>query len=411
MQHITSFNESNEYLKSLYGNSRVEYNLDNIKTLVDYLDNPQDRFKVVHVAGTSGKTSTSYFMTALLRAGGQKTGLTVSPIIDEVNERLQIDLRPLEESKFISALNEFINLLSNSKLNPSRFEFLIAFAYWYFANQAVDYGVIEVGLGGLKDATNVMTREDKVCLITDIGFDHMNVLGNTIEEIAAQKAGIILPGNDVFVHYQGDEVMSVINNKVSQVGAKLHIVEAAPNPDADIPDYQHRNWELAYASYKFIAKRDGLSELNEALIADTKHVQVPARMDIKEHRGKTIILDGAHNVQKMTAFIDSFNKLYPNAKPAIMVAMRRGKDYEEVAKLLSPLASQVIATTFESYQDTPLISLPADQLASAFSVPTMVINDPKEALDALLGLREDILVITGSLYLLGQIREVGPFLK
>lgn len=412
MVSIANFQEANDYLKSLYGNQRVKYSLGNIKRLMSLLDNPQDKFKAIHIAGTSGKTSTAYFMASLLKATNKKVGLTVSPILDEVNERVQINFEPLSETDFTNALTEFVNMLSDFEIKLSRFELLVAFAYWYFANQKVDYGVIEVGLGGLKDGTNVINRRDKVCLITDIGYDHVEILGKSLPEIASQKAGIILPDNEVFMYNQAPEIMSAITRQVEKARAHLNLAVETPNLDNDIPDYQHKNWELAYAAYKFLMRRDGLTDYETKQLDKTKYLQIPGRLEIKKYQGKTIILDGAHNTQKMTAFIDSFKKLYPNCQPAVLIAMRSNKDYQEVADLISKIASKVITTTFKAYQDTPLISLDADKLASAFTgIKAISIKDSQEALKTLLALDDDIVIITGSLYLLSQLRAEASFLK
>src|SRR4051812_41410959 len=138
---LKSFAEINEYLTRFYRNQRVVYSLDNMRGLMNYLDNPQDKFKAVHVAGTSGKTSTAYYMSALLAAGGGKVGLTVSPHIDEINERLQINNQPLPEKEFCAALTEFLMLMEAGPIKPSWFEVMIAFAYWYFAKEKVDYAL------------------------------------------------------------------------------------------------------------------------------------------------------------------------------------------------------------------------------------------------------------------------------
>src|SRR5690606_38872097 len=121
----------------------------------------------------------------LLAAAGQKVGMTVSPHVYEVNERVQINTKPLAETQFCRELSRFLNIIQSSGVRPTYFELLVAFAYWEFAEQGVDYAVIEVGLGGLLDGTNVVARDDKVCIITDIGFDHTSVLGKTLSAITA----------------------------------------------------------------------------------------------------------------------------------------------------------------------------------------------------------------------------------
>ncbi len=407
MQQLATFAEVNEYLRRFHDQSQTEYKLDNMLRLVDFLGNPQEKFKTVHIAGTSGKTSTAYYMAALLTAAGRKTGLTVSPHVDEMNERVQVNGRPLFEAEFCVAITEFLGLIEGAPVKPSWFELMVAFAFWYFAREGVEYAVVEVGLGGLKDGTNVIARPDKVCIITDIGFDHMKTLGKTLAEISGQKAGIIQPHNDVFTFKQAPEVMKALESRVKEQQAHIHIVDESPNPELSVPDYQFHNGLLAYQVFRFIQERDGLPLPDDETLDEMRQLKIPGRMDAWLVADKTIVFDGAHNQQKMQAFVSSFQKLYPGVKPAVLLAMREGKEYQAVAPLVAGLASRVILTTFETTQDLPVKSLPPEQLAAAFPAgfPVQVITDQKAAFKALMAAPEQLCVVTGSLYLLGQIRN------
>jgi dihydrofolate synthase/folylpolyglutamate synthase len=413
VQPINNFKQANQYLSHFYEFNRSEtaYNLNNILSLLDYLGNPQNRLKIIHVAGTSGKTSTSYYMASLLMAAGNKTGLTVSPHIDEVNERVQINGLPLGEAMFCPALTEFAKYMQNAPVQPSWFEVIIAFAFWYFDREAVDFAVIEVGVGGLKDATNVISRSDKICIITDIGYDHMRILGHSLAGIAAQKAGIIQPHNEVFMYKQPEEIMKTLENSVAAQKAKLHVVKEVSGNDTKMPDYQFRNWQLARNVYSFISKRDNLADLPSQSLLQSQQILIPGRMDGRRHGDKLIIMDGAHNVQKMTALVNSFKKLYPDVKPAVLISMKQGKEYEQVIPLVAPLASRIITTDFELNQDLHVRSMDAKNLASTFSsagVGTVLyIRDQAMAVNSLLEGPETVCLITGSLYLLGQLRNKG----
>jgi dihydrofolate synthase/folylpolyglutamate synthase len=407
--HITSLEEANQYLVRFHTEASTRYTLDNMLALMQYLGNPQDKLKVVHVAGTSGKTSTSYYVAALLTAAGCKTGLTVSPHVDAINERVQINGAPLPEKEFCRALAEFLNLIEAAPVTPSWFELMVAFAYWYFEQVKVDYAVIEVGLGGLKDGTNVIKREDKVCIITDIGLDHRQVLGNTLSEIALQKAGIIGEKNDVFMHAQPESVMRVIEREAARHSAALHVIQDKKALFYEnMPLYQQRNWALAYEAYSYVANRDGLQHLTRQVLQETQHTIVPGRLDTINVHGKTVVLDGAHNEQKMTAFIESFQKLYPDVKPAVLIGLKESKDYKELVPLLSAFASRIITTEYTASQDLPIVSMPADRLANAFKGRAEVKSEPDKsrALERLFGGDEEVLVVTGSFYLLGQIRQL-----
>lgn len=384
-----------------------------IQPLMKLLGNPQDKLRVVHIAGTSGKTSTAYYLSALLVASGKTIGLTVSPHVDSVTERIQIDNKPLSEAVFCRELTEFLAIIQKASEPPSYFELLYAFSLWVFVRHGVDYAVVETGMGGLFDATNVVSRPDKICVITDIGLDHTHILGTTLPEIATQKIGIVHDHNVVFTYTQDAEVMAVFINWTLKHHAKLYTTTQATEKRASgldfsgIPQYQERNWLLAYKVYKHLAEQDNLRSLTSKVLRQTLHTYIPARMDIRILEGKTIVMDGAHNLQKMSAFIDSFHGLYPGVKPAIVIALKHDKDYQDVVNLLSTFAARIITTTFDSTQDLPVHSMDPHVLAKAFSgrLPTQVIPDSLDAIRALLQAPEPVGIITGSFYLLSEIRN------
>lgn len=387
--------------------------LTRIAPLMTVLGNPQDKLKVIHIAGTSGKTSTAYFLSALIKESGRQVGLTVSPHIDSVIERVQINGQLLDERTFCNELGAFLDIVEKVQQKPSYFELLYAFSIWVFVRHNVEYAVIETGMGGLYDATNVITRPDKICIITDIGIDHTHILGNDTKQIAAQKIGIVHDHNIVFMYKQDDEIMEVIQNWTNTHHASLvtttqHDEEVSSDVDMhNVPYYQQRNWLLAYKTYRYLIERDRLPNLTSQALLDTIHLQVPAHMDIRTLGSKTIIMDGAHNAQKMTAFLDSFSKLYPNTKPVVLIALKHDKDFKEVTEILSPIASRVIATTFETSQDLPVQSMDPHELAAAFnnSIPTEVVPNQDEAYNVLLVSPEPVCIITGSFYLLSQLRN------
>lgn len=387
--------------------------LERIQPLMELLGNPHEQLKILHIAGTSGKTSTAYYIAALLTASGEKTGLTVSPHVDSVTERAQINGKALSEAEFCEELGEFLGLIEKAEQKPSYFELLYAFAIWEFVRQGVTYAVVETGMGGLYDATNVAQQADKVCVITDIGFDHTHILGKTLPEIAKQKAGIIHESNQVFMYQQEPEIMDVIKGHCKAKQAPLHIVnqtrEMREHHQAigAMPDYQLRNWLLAHAVYMYLVERDDLKHLTRQVLRKTQLVQVPARMDVIQLKGKTIVMDGAHNEQKMTTFVRSFQHLYPGVKPAVMIGLKTGKEYESLVPLLAPLASSVYVTTFETTQDLPVKAMEPAPIAEAFAkhgVLAHSIADQKKALQVLLESPENVCIITGSFYLLSQLR-------
>lgn len=382
--------------------------LERMQPLMTLLGNPQDALKIVHIAGTSGKTSTAYYTAAMLQGAGARVGLTVSPHIDSVTERVQVNGQPLGDDMFCQELGEFLDIIERAEKPPTYFELLVAFAYWEFARQQVDYAVIETGLGGLHDATNIAGREDKICVITDIGYDHVTILGDTLSAIAGQKAGIIHTRNAVFMHLQESTVMEVIERQVAQQHATLHLCAEVPLNTEELPLYQARNWELAKCVAEYVISRDGLSHLTRQVLLHSQAMSVPARMESTQVHNKHIIMDGAHNPQKIHTFVTSFKRQYPDTKPAVLLALRESKDYEQIVPHIADLAGRVIVTTFEPAQDLPIAALDPERLGAALRAAgargVQVIPRQTEAYRALLDAPEDMAVITGSFYLISQLR-------
>ncbi len=416
MPEITNFAQANKALLSFVPPLREDrkYTLEGMVELMEYLGNPQNKLKVIHVAGTSGKTSTGYYAAAMLRVVGYKVGLTVSPHIDEVNERVQINGKPMGEAPFCKELNNFLKLVEEFDGKPSYFEVLIAFMYWLFAKTGVDYAVVEVGLGGLLDGTNVIQRADKVCIITDIGLDHTQVLGKTIEEIAAQKAGIIYPHNTVFSYQQDENVMAVIREVCEQNQAELHeiIQPDSRKTPAELPLFQRRNWYLASRTIQYVLERDAKPLLTQEQLQTTAQTLVPARMEIFQIGSKTVIVDGSHNEQKISTLLKSIRHKYPDQPLAALVSFGHNKSTSLQANLslLSGAANHIIVTVFKLGQDeirTAVNPKKIVEICHRLGYNEASINmDPAEAFRELLDRPEHLLLVTGSFYLLNHVRPL-----
>lgn len=386
--------------------------LTRMQPLLTAAGNPHTKLRAVHVAGTSGKTSTCYYAAALLHATGAHVGLSVSPHVDSITERLQVDGQPISEHDFCERLGEFIDIIHGSGVQPSYFELMITFVLWYFAAEGVDYVVLETGMGGLYDATNTVTRPDKVCVITDIGYDHMHVLGTDIASIATQKAGIIHQHNHLFMHEQDAAITEVITKRVAEQNAILNTVsidqyqKCAVTLPADMPQFQKRNWCLARATVEHIAARDGLGDVP---ILNPSSVIVPGRMEIEQlPDGSTLILDGGHNGQKVAAFVSSFMQLYPDVKADVLLAMKKGKEYRDVLQNLQPITNALLVTAFTDAQDFPIRSQDPETIAAygrSLGIDTGVESDNKRAFAQLKRSSARLKIVIGSIYLLGQIRS------
>lgn len=408
MIHIENFVHAQALLEGFIPTAKsVRYTLERMQALMAYLGDPQDKLKVVHIAGTSGKTSTSYYAAALLRANGFRVGLSVSPHIDSVAERAQIDLMTLPEILYCEELGIFLDLMQKSTIQPSYFEVLVAFSYWLFERQNVDYAVMEVGLGGLLDATNVVRREDKICIITDIGLDHTEILGDTLLKVAAQKAGIIQYGNSVFMHAQAPEIMAVIEDKAKREDAEYttvvqdEVFESSATFTA-LPEFQQRNVSLAYGALKQLLVQPNTIE-------DALSVRIPARMEAFEIGGKIVILDGSHNEQKLTSLVAAMRKKYADTSIVLLVSFGENKavSLENNLKTLREISNHVIVTKFLLGQDEirdPIEPHIISDLAEHLSFIAEVMADPEEAFAHALIQKEQVVLVTGSFYLLNHIR-------
>jgi dihydrofolate synthase / folylpolyglutamate synthase len=386
--------------------------LQRVRQFMAFLGNPQNKPRVVHVAGTSGKTSTAHYIAALLRQAGYEVGLMVSPHIHELNERVQINGTPLAEKEFCVDLTKFMKLVQDSGIDLKYTEILYSFAYWEFAAHHVDFAVVETGVGGTLDATNVVSREDKVCVITDIGLDHQKRLGHHVREIAAHKAGIIQLKNAVFCYRQPEDILGQIQLRASMVQADLHLLEGVSVPAGldHLPLFQQRNMCLALAAVRYVLRREN-TNLTTRNIQNVADINVPGRMEILNIGGKTVILDGAHNPQKMRALAESIRHKFPGQKVAALFASADKDDcdrLEKVAAELVGLASRIITTSYKGGALPPAVDpqLLAAHCKAQGHYSVEVVTDVNRALTRLTQCKEPILLITGSLYFMSSARQL-----
>ena len=414
-QKVTSFADVHRLVQSqAYASKRHLYSLDHMFELLEHLGNPQEKLRVIHVAGTSGKTSTAYYVAALLKEAGLRVGLTVSPHAREVNERVQIGLEPLSEAEFCEGFGAFWERLRDTRITPNYFETFVAFAFWEFAARHVDYAVVEVGVGGLLDSTNVFDDPKKICVITDIGYDHTSVLGNTLPEITEHKAGIIKLHNTVFCNRQDNEVMDVIRRRAAQMQADLHVLTGSGLGDdlGFLPLFQQRNFGLSLATAQFLLERDERRHLNGEDIRRAAETNIPARMETVEFGGKTLIMDGAHNAQKLRALRESLRAKYPGQPVAAIVGMSDGRGYrlEEAAKELAQLADHLIVTQFPESGDGHDGSVGSEELAEILrrggAKSIEVSTGVRQGFERLMARPEKVVVAAGSFYLLNHVRPL-----
>ncbi len=389
--------------------------LEQMRRCMAALGNPEERLRIIHIAGTSGKTSTAHYVSALLAATGARVGLSISPYTYTLNDRLRLNGEPLPERAFCGALGEFLEVYKKAGFELAYIPLLTAFAFWQLDRLKVEYAVIETNMGGQYDATNVTIGPDKISVITDIGLDHVAALGTTLPEIALKKAGIIRRGNQIFMLSQPSEVVNVVAEQARVRGAGLNVANARPPEPlraklAPLPLFQQRNWWLAKQIYEHVVQRDGLAPLTAERLEQAMRTLVPGRMEHFVCQGVEVILDVAHNPQKIGLLAESVQELYPTQTVAAMVMIGDGKDSRMMLGQLSALHPYLICSEYGYIEGLPHPARAAHILAEeaqglefdqvvAFSATTT-------ALRQLLERPEPIKLVTGSLYGVSRVKTL-----
>jgi dihydrofolate synthase/folylpolyglutamate synthase len=406
---MTSYQDAVRLLYAL-GNEvlTAKLGLERISTILAALGNPERAYRVVHVAGTNGKGSTCAMIDAGLRAAGVRTGLYTSPHLIEPTERIQIAGAPVRPDQFAQAfqvVHETAGKL-NLDCHPTYFETVTAMGFWLFREMGVETAVIEVGLGGRLDATNVV--QPALTLITPVDFDHQTFLGNTIESIASEKAGILKPGIPVIVSRQRPEAMRVIESRAAELDVTITRTE----------DFEIQDLQLDARGSTFNGLRCPLAGEHQvenavaavlALLAlgvppdGIAEARWPGRL---EHVSPNpdIILDGAHNPAGARALAKYLQRFYAHRRLWLIFGAMKDKAVQEVAEILFPMAQELILTA----PDNPR-AMPPEELQTlagrgetatnvAFALARIQERGHEEDLS------DDVVVITGSLYLVGEAR-------
>lgn len=405
----------------------------------ELLGSPQETFRSVHIAGTSGKGSVAYMIESMLRHCGQSTGLTVSPHVYDIRERCMLNGEFISKQDFAAAVSRLtepsVKMEQTPAGHPTYFETTNAIAFMTFAERKIDYGIIETGLGGLYDSTNTITRADKLAIITKLGLDHTEILGDTVDKIARQKAGILPLGGDAIVwRPEEPKALATIESVAKERGTKLQLADedlytiVDDNPrgmtityhdgeriitDIMLPpggSHQAENATIAIKCVLFLAKRDRFTVNDMAIRDSMRAVTMPGRLEYRQLFGRDVILDGAHNPQKITALLDS---LEPRVKkPIFVVALKKTKNADEVFRLIAPHAAGIITTQFFTVQDGSMtnISFTAAELARMAKdsgIEATAYEDNIQAVKAACKQadQDQQVVITGSFYFLGELHE------
>lgn len=423
------------------------FRLDRIRQLLDVLGNPQNAYKVIHIGGTSGKGSTSHFIAKILEESGYKVGLSISPHLISVRERLTVNSISASESEFSDvfwSMKPAIDTVakSNPLGAPSYFEIVVALALMYFQRKAVNVAVVEVGMGGRFDATNVI--DSTVSVVTNVGLDHTEFLGDTVEKIILEKREIIKPNTRAVSGVTQKSVRTLIEEKCAAMNTPLtlinrdffvenvHGADAISNPENDpahivfdyVSDplriqglelgvsgtYQAVNAAVAItACLCFPGFSGSEGSIRKALFT----ASIPGRMELMPYGNKSVLLDGAHNPMKIAALVETLSFVYPDKKFPVLFAVKNDKNLSEMLTSLMPHAKRFILSPFYRVTDMgKSVMYPLGELERAIRAvnPTIDIMRTQDLSQALLNFsgadNEQSLLVTGSLYLVGETRKI-----
>ena len=419
MNNVT-FTKAQDVINYLYSLPKLheKADLSYIKKVLTFLDNPQDKVKTVHVTGTNGKGSTSYYLSSLLQKAGQKTGLFVSPYVFEFNERIQLNGRNISNQNLVEIANQIELILAKIRReNPAfslvTFEYEVVMAFLYFAREKCDYAVIEVGIGGEHDKTNVIIPE--VSVITTVGLDHEKIIGPTLQDIAREKSGVIKKNRPVIIGNVPKEVLPIIQQKAQKEHATIKLL----GKDFKISlqenlTYQDQNKKISFlprplvegydvgiaiSAFSLLGVKLSAAEIKEAI----NQTKIPGRYQIVQNN-PLVILDGAHNIQAVQNLLNYAHceQKRRQGQVRILIMMMKDKDIAQVFDLFQA-TDEVYLTTIDypraaKKKDFPQWIQEKYQYMSDWQAAYQNLKQKSQT--------NDILLVTGSFYLVGNILQM-----
>jgi dihydrofolate synthase/folylpolyglutamate synthase len=407
----------------------IKPGLKRMEWMMSRLGNPETKIKTVHIGGTNGKGSTVTFLRSILEAAGYSVGTFTSPYIEQFNERISVNGKPITDEELLALANVIRPLadeLEETELGgPTEFEVITAMAFEYFANNnKVDIVIFEVGLGGRFDSTNIL--HPLASIITNIGLDHTNILGNTYEEIAFEKAGIIKENIPVFTAVKHLGALKVINEQAAQKTAPIFRInqEFSIQAHASLENgetfilqtetqtmteleirmmgqHQTENAALAVMAAQFLTQNGSVNVSSQAIREGLKKAYWPGRFEILS-QDPLVIIDGAHNDEGVTALVQELSTRYPDRHIQIVFAALKDKKLDKMIAKLDAIAHQISFVSFNfpraaNAEDLLKISQSANKLA--------VDNWKTYLLEEIYNLdAKDMVVITGSLYFISEVK-------
>lgn len=426
-----TYKEAMDYISSV-GRFGSNYGLERTFRLLELLGSPQEKIKLIHIAGTNGKGSTTAMVTKILRGFGYKVGMYTSPYLEEFEERIQINGEKIKKDTLVTLLGEvkiaIDKVIEEGYEHPTEFEIITALMFLHFYNEKVDYGVIEVGLGGRLDSTNVLTP--KVSVITSISLDHMNILGDSLKDIAKEKAGIIKEGIPVILYPQEKEVEEVILKVAEEKNSKVYFVKKENGKLIDINyedlyqnlqiktyknmytiklpllgEYQILNLGVALNTIEVLCEVENISIDKSIIEKSLQDVNWIGRLEVLGKK-PTIVIDGAHNIDAIKALRKNVEKYFKYNKIYLLLGILADKQVQEMIEEITPLAEKVYALT--PHSERAELSEDLKKEIEKCNSNVVALENYEEAL--LLAVKEaneeDLILISGSLYMIGDMRKI-----
>lgn len=423
------YEEAMKYITEV-GNFGSNYGLERTYKLLEHLGNPERDLKLIHIAGTNGKGSTTSMITEILMGEGYKVGMYTSPFIEEFEERIQINRNNIPKESLAILMDEIkvaVDKVIEAGYNhPTEFEIITVLMLLYFKKENIDFGVIEVGLGGTLDSTNVI--KPIIQVITSISFDHTNLLGNTLEKIAREKAGIIKKGIPTVIYPQQEEVLKVIKNKCFEMDSELYIANNENlkfknivnldkpyqllkyNNEIDIllpllGEHQIINLSVAMQAIEVLNNKNIIDISIANIVKSIKNVSWKGRLEVLSNN-PYVVIDGAHNIQGIKTLSRNIKKYFKYENLYLILGILADKDVEEMIKIITPMSKKVYSVTPNSIRGELAESLKDE--VSKFNKNCKAFDKYEEAyLEALNDASEkDLILASGSLYMIGDMRKI-----
>lgn len=410
----------------------VKPGLKRMDWLLNKLEHPEKNILTIHVAGTNGKGSTISYMLHMLMEAGYKVGTFTSPYIETFNERISVNGQPITDDEMLSLVNEikpYAEKIENTDLgSPTEFEIITTMMFLYFGKvNKPDFLLLETGLGGRLDSTNVI--DPILSVITNIGYDHMNILGDTITDIAREKAGIIKKGRPIFTAAEKEDALEVLSQTAKEkhapyysFGKDISVKNLSPwehgekfsvktetNTYEDVKikmrgNHQIKNAALAISVIDYLKEQGAVKITYDEVMKGIKKSMWKGRFELI-HQDPVVIVDGAHNDEGIESLIDTIKRHYSHTRIHILFSALSDKNYKKMIDRLSTVATTMHFTTFDFPRAETAINLFSSCSISNKSYSESWRDKFEELLLTYKGQKEDVLIVTGSLYFISEIRN------